>query len=68
MNEPANEPAKQRWSSRKFWSVMFWEAVATGLLIYGAIDQSVWETITMFLIPAYIAGNVAQRMGVANVK
>jgi len=61
MSERTGE-TKQRWSSRKFWAVMSWGMIATALLWFDKIDMGTWETIIMFLIPAYVAGNVAQRV------
>ncbi|WP_046079664.1 hypothetical protein [Halomonas sp. HG01] len=56
MNEVA-----ARWSSRKFWSAMAWQAVMVWLLIAGHLPVEVFETLTWLLLGGYIAGNVAQK-------
>jgi len=57
MTEPL--PAKLRWSSRKFWSMVALEVTATGLLMADLIESSEWVSVTLFLAGAYYAANVA---------
>lgn len=56
MNEVA-----QRWSSRKFWAAMAWQAVMVKLLVAGILPVEVFETLTWLLLGGYFLGNVAQK-------
>lgn len=56
MNEIA-----QRWSSRKFWAAMVWQAVMVKLLLTGHLPVEVFETLTWLLLGGYFLGNVAQK-------
>jgi len=56
------EETKGRWSSRKFWSAMFWQAVLTVLLIVDKLPASSFETLTYLLLGGYFFSNVAQKV------
>lgn len=60
--QETTDNAAQRWSSRKFWAVMFWCVVATGLLIAGYITDEIWQSVIMWLLGAYVGVNVAQKV------
>ena len=53
--------AKVRWSSRKFWTMIFWQAVFTLLLCIGKIPESTFEAVTYLLLGGYLVSNVAQK-------
>ena len=50
-----------KWSSRKFWTVNFWQAISTICLFYDKIDGSVYAMLTAGLIGIYAAGNFADK-------
>jgi len=50
-----------RWSSRKFITVNFWQAVSTMCLFYDKIDGSVYAMLTAGLIGIYAASNFADK-------
>lgn len=50
-----------RWSSRKFWSAMVWQAVMVWLLFVGKLPVPVFETLTWLLLGGYYLSNVAQK-------
>lgn len=55
-----NEQLKKRLTSRKFWAVMFWQAVVTGLLWDGKIPVDAYVNLTYLLLGGYLVANVAQ--------
>ncbi|WP_337133562.1 hypothetical protein [Staphylococcus aureus] len=56
MNEIA-----QRWSSRKFWAAMAWQAVMVKLLVAGILPVEVFQSLTWMLLGGYFVGNVSQK-------
>lgn len=50
-----------RWTSRKFWAVMFWQAVVAYLLWAGKLPVDAFESITWLLLGGYLGANVAQK-------
>lgn len=48
----------QRWSSRKFWTMVVASVVFTGLLIAGIIDGALYATLILPTIGSYFASNV----------
>lgn len=50
-----------RWTSRKFWAAMIWQAVMVWLLVIGVLPVAVFETLTWLLLGGYFLGNVAQK-------
>lgn len=58
-----NDDVKQRWSSRKFWAAMAWQAAMVGLLVAGILPAEPFVAITYLLLGGYFAGNVIQHIG-----
>ena len=56
------DSAAVRWSSRKFWTMMVWQTVFTGLLIGGYLPDAIYAGLSAWNLGAYIAGNVMQHM------
>lgn len=54
-----------RWTSRKFWTVNFWQAVSTVVLIMDKVDGATYAMLTAGLIGIYAAGNFADKSVVA---
>lgn len=54
--------AKHRWSSRKFWSAMFWQGVMVILLVTDKLPVATFETLTWLLLGGYFLSNVAQKI------
>jgi hypothetical protein len=50
-----------RWTSRKFWTVNFWQAVATGCLLLDKVSGGEYALLTGGLIGLYAAGNFADK-------
>lgn len=50
-----------RWSSRKFWAAMFWQAVMTILVVMDRLDQSIFETLTFLILGGYFLSNVVEK-------
>jgi len=50
-----------KWTSRKFWTVNFWQAVSTVALIFDKVDGSTYAMLTAGLIGIYAAGNFADK-------
>jgi hypothetical protein len=48
-----------KWSSRKLWLAMFWQAVNTALLVHGVLPVPAYESLTWLLLGGYFVGNVA---------
>ncbi|QAX98778.1 hypothetical protein PaTs2_57 [Pseudomonas phage PaTs-2] len=51
-----------RWTSRKFWAAMIWEAVLVWLLYMGKLPVDAFESLTWLLLGGYFLGNVAQKV------
>lgn len=51
----------KRWTSRKFWAVMVWQAVICVLLWFGKLPVDAFESITWLLLGGYLGANVAQK-------
>lgn len=52
---------KHRWSSRKFWTVNFWQMVSTIMLVMDKVDGGTYSILTAGLIGIYVAGNFADK-------
>ena len=50
-----------RWSSRKFWAAMFWQAVLVVLVVQDKIPASAFESLTYLILGGYFLSNVAQK-------
>ena len=55
------EETKGRWSSRKFWAAMSWQAILTLLVIFDTIPDSTFESLTFLILGGYFLSNVAQK-------
>lgn len=55
-----NSDLKKRLTSRKFWAVMFWQAVVTVLLWFGKLPVETYVSLTYLLLGGYLAANVTQ--------
>ncbi len=53
---------KLRWSSRKFWTMMLWQAVFTALLTFEVLPVEAFVTLTMMLLGSYFLANAAQHI------
>lgn len=51
-----------RWTSRKFWAMMVWEAVMVYLLREAILDKAAFVSLTYLLLGGYFVGNVAQKI------
>jgi hypothetical protein len=58
----AVEAVVERWSSRKFFAMFFWQGVNTILVWNDKIPSEAYVSITWVLLGAYFAGNVAQHI------
>ena len=47
---------------RKFFICMVFQLVHCVMLADGVLDLPTYQTLTMFLLGGYVAGNVAERM------
>jgi hypothetical protein len=56
------EKLTEKWSSRKFVAVMFWQAIMVALLWNDKLPPEAFVSITWVLLGAYVAGNVAQHI------
>ena len=52
----------KRWSSRKFWAMMFWQSAMAGLLLKGVLPSEAFVSITYLILGGYFLGNVAQHI------
>ena len=46
-----------RWTSRKFWAAMIWEAVLVWLLYVGKLPVEAFESLTWLMRGGYFLGN-----------
>lgn len=56
-----SEEQKERWSSRKFLTMVVLEMITTALLWVGKIGPEHWVEVTSWLAAAYFVANVGQR-------
>lgn len=56
------EAASTRWTSRKFWAVMFWEAVFVFLFCIDKLSETALESVTYLLLGGYLVANVAPKI------
>lgn len=61
------EPLLSRWTSRKFWAMMFWQGVFTTMLWHGKLSITVFENLTWMLLGGYFVANIAQQWLVRRV-
>ena len=59
---PDRAPIQDRFSSRKFLAVMFWQGVITMLLLVDKLAQEHFVTLTMALLVGYLVVNSAQHV------
>ncbi len=50
-----------RWTSRKFWAAMFWQAIITILLYLGKMPIDAYQNLSWLFVGGYFVGNVAQK-------
>lgn len=48
-----------KWTSRKFWTMMLWQAVATAMLWFGKLESEHYWMLSGILVGSYMAANVA---------
>lgn len=53
---------RARWSSRKFWAAMFWQAATTMLLVSGKLPFDTYEALTYLILGGYFLSNVASKV------
>ena len=46
------------WSSRKFWTMMVWQSVWTGLLAGGILTQDNYFLLSLIGVGGYLAANI----------
>lgn len=51
-----------RWTSRKFWAMVVWEAVMVFLLWFGKLPVDAFVSLTWLLLGGYFVSNVAQKV------
>lgn len=51
-----------RWTSRKFWAMMFWQSVMTALLWFEVLPAEPFVAITWLILGGYFVGNVTQHI------
>lgn len=51
---------KDRWTSRKFWAVMVWQAVFTWMFYHGKMPLELFEWVTTMLLGGLGVANVVQ--------
>lgn len=51
-----------RYSSRKFWTMVGSVALFSLLLIYGQIDQNIYQTLMLISVGGYLGANVTQHI------
>jgi hypothetical protein len=56
------EESRQRWSSRKFWTMNVWLAVFVGLLVLGYLSKEVFSMLAGGTLGTYLCANVAQHI------
>lgn len=61
-SSPSDIPYPNKWSSRKFWAMMFWQLVMVGLLVAGVLPPEPFVAITWLILGGYFVGNVAQHI------
>lgn len=50
-----------KWSSRKFWAMMFWEAAFLAVFLCDKMSESTFESLTFLLLGGYLLSNVADK-------
>jgi hypothetical protein len=50
-----------RWTSRKFWAAMVWQAVFCVLLWAGKLPPEIFFNLALITIGGYLASNVVQQ-------
>lgn len=53
---------ESKWSSRKFWAAMGWQAVFTWLLFHDKLPPTVYEGMTWVTLGAYFVANVGDKI------
>lgn len=51
-----------KYSSRKFWTMMFWQAVVFGVFIAGELSENALESLTFLILGGYFLSNVASKV------
>lgn len=49
-----------KWASRKFWAMMFWQAVVVWMRVRGHLPAEAFVSLTTVLLGGYFAANVVQ--------
>jgi len=57
-----SEEVKTRWSSRKFWSAMIWQAVFTVMFGLGVLPEEAFVALTYLLLGGYFVSNTSQHI------
>jgi hypothetical protein len=50
-----------KYTSRKFWCMMFWQAVFTFLVFKGVVTGDQYGNLTLITLGAYFAANVISK-------
>jgi hypothetical protein len=59
---PDRAPIAERWSSRKFFAMFFWQGVMTALLWHDKLPSEAFVSITWVLLGGYFVVNGAQHI------
>jgi len=51
---------KERWTSRKFWSAMFWQSVITVMRSFDVLPTDAYVSLTYLIIGGYFLSNVSE--------
>lgn len=57
-----NGAARMRWSSRKFWTMMFWQTAMTALMVLDKLPVSTFEALSYLILGGYFLSNVAGKV------
>ena len=52
----------ERWSSRRFWSMMLWQGVNTWLVAEKLIPHEAYVSVTWLLLGGYFLANTSQHV------
>lgn len=52
----------KRWTSRKFWTMVVFQAANTMFVVFGLIPVSTYENISYLLLGSYFLANAAQHI------
>lgn len=57
----------ERWTSRKFWAMVVWEAVMVWLLWSGKLPSDAFVSITWLLLGGYFVSNLLENVDIKSI-